>query len=188
MIGFSGDSSGRSFGVYVHVPWCRKLCPYCDFAVEVGEPPHERYLDAIRYELDARAAEMSGQLVSIYFGGGTPSLWRADCLARAIAAITERFAGRPDEITRVRTLLATVAEPTKSVEILVGRVASITDTGRLELRTEDGKISIRFPLGLTDQVSRLTITGPANLEVETAVYWDAVQRREIYKRQLIAVK
>jgi oxygen-independent coproporphyrinogen III oxidase len=83
-------------GVYVHVPWCRKRCPYCDFAVEVGEVPHERYLDAILAELDARAPAFSGagELVSIYLGGGTPSLWRPDCIARAIAAIRDRFGGR----------------------------------------------------------------------------------------------
>lgn len=81
----------RELGVYLHFPWCRKRCPYCDFAVEVGEPPHDAYLAAILGELDARAAAYSGALVSIYLGGGTPSLWRPDCIARAIAAIGERF-------------------------------------------------------------------------------------------------
>ena len=80
-------------GVYLHFPWCRKRCPYCDFAVEVGEVPHERYLEAILRELDARAAAFGGELVSIYLGGGTPSLWRPACVARAIAAIRARFGG-----------------------------------------------------------------------------------------------
>ena len=53
--------------------------------------PHEAYLDAILRELDARAGAFSGELVSIYLGGGTPSLWRAACVARAIAAIRDRF-------------------------------------------------------------------------------------------------
>ncbi|MGE0546730.1 MAG: radical SAM family heme chaperone HemW [Kofleriaceae bacterium] len=95
----SSIPADRALGVYVHVPWCRKLCPYCDFAVEVGEPPHDDYLAALVRELHARADEVSGQLVSIYFGGGTPSLWRPDCLARMIAEITERFAVRPIEVT-----------------------------------------------------------------------------------------
>src|SRR5690606_489754 len=76
-----------------HFPWCRKRCPYCDFAVEVGEVPHERYLDAILRELDARAPAFAGELASIYLGGGTPSLWRPDCVARAVAAIRERLGG-----------------------------------------------------------------------------------------------
>jgi oxygen-independent coproporphyrinogen III oxidase len=95
-------------GVYLHFPWCRKRCPYCDFAIEVGEVPHEAYLDAVLQELDARAPAFSaaseGGLVSIYLGGGTPSLWRADCIARAIAAIRARFgsagaSGAPREVT-----------------------------------------------------------------------------------------
>jgi oxygen-independent coproporphyrinogen-3 oxidase len=87
-------------GVYLHFPWCRKRCPYCDFAVEVGEPPHERYLGAVLRELDARAPAFSGELASIYLGGGTPSLWRPACIARALAAIRDRFGGAaPREVT-----------------------------------------------------------------------------------------
>jgi putative oxygen-independent coproporphyrinogen III oxidase len=86
-------------GVYLHFPWCRKLCPYCDFAVEVGPPAHEAYLDAITRELEVRAGAFSGELASIYLGGGTPSLWRPDCIAAAIERIRARFGGAPREIT-----------------------------------------------------------------------------------------
>jgi hypothetical protein len=96
--------------------------------------------------------------------------------------------GSPDEITRIRSLLDTIREPEKYEEVLVGSVASITDTGRLDIRTDDGKISIRFPLRLTDQVQRLTITSIARVKVETAKYWDSVERKDIYKRQLISVE
>jgi oxygen-independent coproporphyrinogen-3 oxidase len=85
-------------GVYLHFPWCRKVCPYCDFAVEVGTPPHEAYLAAILVELDLRAPRFGGELASIYVGGGTPSLWRPDCLARALVAIRAKF-GDPREVT-----------------------------------------------------------------------------------------
>jgi oxygen-independent coproporphyrinogen-3 oxidase len=61
--------------------------------VEVGAPPHEAYLAAIARELALRAGRFTGELVSIYLGGGTPSLWRPDCIAAAIAAIRERFGG-----------------------------------------------------------------------------------------------
>jgi oxygen-independent coproporphyrinogen-3 oxidase len=50
-------------------------------------------------ELELRAGAFTGELVSIYFGGGTPSLWRPDCIAAAIARIRERFGGAPREIT-----------------------------------------------------------------------------------------
>lgn len=82
-------------GVYIHFPWCRKLCPYCDFAVAVvGRDgiPHEAYLEAVLGELAERAAEVAGRrLVSIYFGGGTPSLWAPACLARMVDAVTSAF-------------------------------------------------------------------------------------------------
>ncbi|MEO6777523.1 MAG: coproporphyrinogen-III oxidase family protein [Kofleriaceae bacterium] len=82
-------------GVYVHFPWCRKVCPYCDFAVEVGPPEHAPYLRAILSELEARAAAFAGHdLVSIYFGGGTPSLWEPDCLAEVISGVRARFGPR----------------------------------------------------------------------------------------------
>lgn len=96
--------------------------------------------------------------------------------------------GRPDEITRLRTLLDTIREPERYEEFIDGRVAGITDTGRLDLRTDDGKVSIRFPLKLTDQVQRLTITSPARIKVLTAKYWDSVEKKDIYKRQLISVE
>jgi putative oxygen-independent coproporphyrinogen III oxidase len=88
-------------GVYLHFPWCRKLCPYCDFAVAIAvEPPHDEYLAAIRAELAARAPELAGrELHTIYLGGGTPSWWRPDCVAAAIAAIRDAFPGEPAEIT-----------------------------------------------------------------------------------------
>lgn len=76
------------------------MCPYCDFAVEVGAPEHDAYLRAILSELDRRADGFAGhELVSIYFGGGTPSLWRADCLAEVVERVKARFAGTPQEIT-----------------------------------------------------------------------------------------
>jgi oxygen-independent coproporphyrinogen III oxidase len=91
-------SGAISLGIYLHFPWCRKLCPYCDFAVEVGAPPHDEYLAAIVRELDLRAGAFSGELASIYLGGGTPSQWRADCIAAAIAHVRARF-GAPREVT-----------------------------------------------------------------------------------------
>ena len=100
----------------------------------------------------------------------------------------QHWEGRPDEIVRIRALLDTIKEPDRYEEVIVGRVAGITDTGRLDLRTEGGKVSIRFPLRLTDQVQRLTIMALASIRVETARYWDSVQKKDIYKRQLLEVE
>ncbi len=83
------------FGVYLHYPWCRKRCPYCDFAIAIApesEIPHDGYLRAVLGELDDRAGQFAGRsLVSIYFGGGTPSIWPVEHLAAAIEAVRGRF-------------------------------------------------------------------------------------------------
>lgn len=89
-------------GVYVHFPWCRRRCPYCDFAVEVArEPPHREYAQAVLAELDEQAPLFAGrELVSVYFGGGTPSLWDPVYVAKVVAAVRQRWAARaPLEIT-----------------------------------------------------------------------------------------
>ena len=91
----------RALGVYVHFPFCTSRCPYCDFAVAVRPTiPHDAYADAVVAEMEARAADFAGlPLVSLYFGGGTPGLWRADALGRVAEQIRRRFAGTPKEIT-----------------------------------------------------------------------------------------
>src|SRR5262245_61778240 len=69
----------RPISVYVHFPWCLKKCPYCDFvsfAKPRDEIEHRRYADAVLAELEARAGALSGRrLETVFFGGGTPSLW-----------------------------------------------------------------------------------------------------------------
>lgn len=98
-----------------------------------------------------------------------------------------RWEGRPDEITRVRALLDTVNEPEKYTETIEGSVAGITDTGRLALRTVEGKVLIRFPLKITEQVQKLKIASHAVITVETSKYWDSVEKKDVYKRHLISV-
>lgn len=75
--------------MYVHVPFCDRICPYCDFAVtSLKQVPHDAYAEALLRELDARAPELEGAHVrSVYFGGGTPSKWRDDALARVLEQI-----------------------------------------------------------------------------------------------------
>lgn len=86
--------------VYVHFPWCLKKCPYCDFAsagVRRSEVPHEAYADAVLRELEAR--DLSGRrLESVFFGGGTPSLWSAEALGRVLAGVLAAFAERADDL------------------------------------------------------------------------------------------
>lgn len=93
------------FGVYIHFPYCQQRCPYCDFAVAVRKTiPHERYLLALRAELLAKAPLFPGRrAISVYFGGGTPSLWRPECVAAALDAVLATFPS-PRGITAEVTL------------------------------------------------------------------------------------
>jgi len=86
-----------SVGVYVHVPFCERICPYCDFAVVAARRlPAERatrYTDALLRELERRRDAFSGRrLASLYFGGGTPSLLPPEEVARLVAAVRGAFA------------------------------------------------------------------------------------------------
>lgn len=89
----------RPLGVYVHFPFCSARCPYCDFAIDTRpEIPHRDYADAVLAELRARAPHFGAgaglprvRLASVYFGGGTPGLWRAEELARVLDAVCAAF-------------------------------------------------------------------------------------------------
>ncbi len=83
----------RPFGVYVHFPWCTHRCPYCDFAVSTARPPGGgRFARALLAELALRAAAFDGLApVSLYLGGGTPSLWDPAEIAEVIGAVRARF-------------------------------------------------------------------------------------------------
>ncbi len=73
---------------YVHIPWCVRKCPYCDFNSHTAGPelPEEAYVAALLADLRADLEHVQGRrLSSIFFGGGTPSLFSA----RALAAIVE---------------------------------------------------------------------------------------------------
>ena len=80
-------------GVYVHFPWCLKKCPYCDFlsvAAERPALPHAAYADSVIAELERRVSTLGEtRLVSVFFGGGTPSLWEPAELGRVLSRIRE---------------------------------------------------------------------------------------------------
>lgn len=81
--------------LYIHVPFCLHKCPYCDFnTYALASIPEEEYVAALLAELDFRAelAEWRGREVrSIYFGGGTPSLFSARSISRIVASISRFF-------------------------------------------------------------------------------------------------
>lgn len=97
-------------GVYLHVPFCERVCPYCDFAVVAARPlaasREAAYVEALLAELGRRAPDFTGAggapraLASLYLGGGTPSLLAPESVERLVAAVRERFpADGPVETT-----------------------------------------------------------------------------------------
>jgi oxygen-independent coproporphyrinogen-3 oxidase len=80
--------------LYLHFPWCVRKCPYCDFNSHTlhGELPQQAYLDALLQDLDAQLPQVAGRtIVSVFLGGGTPSLFDPDTLARLFAALRARL-------------------------------------------------------------------------------------------------
>ena len=89
--------------LYVHMPWCLKKCPYCDFNSHEarGELPEQRYLDALMADLEVSLPLIWGRTVhSIFIGGGTPSLFSPQAIDRLLGDIRARLRLAPDcEIT-----------------------------------------------------------------------------------------
>jgi putative oxygen-independent coproporphyrinogen III oxidase len=89
--------------LYVHIPWCLKKCPYCDFNSHEarGDVPEEQYVDALIADLELALPSIWGRkVVSVFIGGGTPSLFSAAAIDRLLAAIRARVPLLPDaEVT-----------------------------------------------------------------------------------------
>ena len=102
------DTPGRlatlpPLSLYVHFPWCVRKCPYCDFNSHEtrGGIPEADYLAALVADLEAALPEVWGRnVISIFIGGGTPSLLSPAAVDRLLAAVRARLAVLPDaEVT-----------------------------------------------------------------------------------------
>jgi oxygen-independent coproporphyrinogen-3 oxidase len=105
----------RNASVYVHFPWCLAKCPYCDFVsyalpgrtaeqrqTDRSAIDHAGYADAVLRELEARASLLGEDRIvgSVFFGGGTPSLWDARELGRVLDGVRSRLRCAPQlEVT-----------------------------------------------------------------------------------------
>jgi putative oxygen-independent coproporphyrinogen III oxidase len=89
--------------LYVHLPWCLKKCPYCDFNSHElgGEMPEQRYIDALVADLESSLPLIWGRTVhSVFIGGGTPSLFSPRAIDRLLGDIRARLRLEADcEIT-----------------------------------------------------------------------------------------
>lgn len=80
--------------LYVHLPWCVRKCPYCDFnSHKAGDaPPRQRYIDALLKDLAREAARAEGRtLISVFLGGGTPSLFSPQEIGQLLKGVRALF-------------------------------------------------------------------------------------------------
>jgi len=76
-------------GIYIHIPFCRKICHYCDFYRTAGSMYADAYIDALEKEMELRCGYLQEETVeTIYFGGGTPSVMEAGHLQRILQLIS----------------------------------------------------------------------------------------------------
>jgi oxygen-independent coproporphyrinogen-3 oxidase len=88
--------------LYVHIPWCVKKCPYCDFNSHTKDKAYDeaRYVDALLADLDEEYQHCQQRtLNSIFFGGGTPSLFSADSIHKILSHARQLFIFNETEIT-----------------------------------------------------------------------------------------
>jgi oxygen-independent coproporphyrinogen III oxidase len=93
-----------SFSLYIHIPWCQSKCPYCDFNSHAAAAwPEDEYVCALIAEMEQRAEDAAWRgkaLRTIFFGGGTPSLFAPQSIGRILEAAQRRFGLEADaEVT-----------------------------------------------------------------------------------------
>jgi putative oxygen-independent coproporphyrinogen III oxidase len=86
----SGLKNSPPLSLYIHIPWCVKKCPYCDFNSHESraEIPERRYVAALIADLEQSVPRVYGRKIrSVFFGGGTPSLFSPDSIAEILSAV-----------------------------------------------------------------------------------------------------
>ena len=89
----NNEKAPRKLGLYIHIPFCKTKCLYCDFCsfVSKDEPKREEYVCALLREIEERGTK-EYLVDTIYFGGGTPSLLSVEQIDRILSRIRENFA------------------------------------------------------------------------------------------------
>lgn len=103
---------GNGFGIYLHIPFCKQACHYCDFHFSTSLKKKSELVNALCKELLLRKGELNGTVETIYFGGGTPSLLSSEELQQIFETIYSNFKvsenpeitleANPDDLTAAR--------------------------------------------------------------------------------------
>ncbi len=106
----TSKNRSNSFGIYIHIPFCKQACHYCDFHFSTSLKKKADLVNAICEELRLRKNELTGKVKTIYFGGGTPSLLTSEELQQIFTAIQTNYTisenpeitleANPDDLTQ----------------------------------------------------------------------------------------
>jgi putative oxygen-independent coproporphyrinogen III oxidase len=103
VVGDQPQAIDPSLALYVHMPWCVRKCPYCDFNSHQlkSAAPDASYIDMLIRDFDAELPRLQGRRIdTVFFGGGTPSLFQPEDFSRLLGALRRRIAfGHHVEIT-----------------------------------------------------------------------------------------
>ena len=101
-------------GIYIHIPFCKQACHYCDFHFSTSLKKRDEMVEAICKEIALRKCEVDGEITTIYFGGGTPSLLTNEEIDKILSTVYSNFQisenpeitleANPDDLTKAKIL------------------------------------------------------------------------------------
>ena len=101
-------------GIYIHIPFCKQACHYCDFHFSTSLKKRDEMVEAICKEIVLRKCEVDGEITTIYFGGGTPSLLTNEEIDKILSTVYSNFQisenpeitleANPDDLTKAKIL------------------------------------------------------------------------------------
>lgn len=179
------DAAGAWKSAYVHVPFCARVCPYCDFAVVAGQDDlASPYVDALEREIGM--AEPWDPLDAVFVGGGTPSRLEPSAIERVLSALDQRFGlaadvevtmeANPEDITdRIADAFASSGVTRLSLGVQSFDDAVLSSLGRMHT-SADAMSAVSAALATFEAVSVDLIYGHPT---ETDASWDQTIRTAI---------
>ena len=132
-------------GIYIHIPFCKQACHYCDFHFSTQLGKKEAMVNAIAKELELRKSEVDDEVETIYFGGGTPSVLTLEEMERLIQAVYDNYKvvdrpeitleANPDDLVSSRAESRDLFWNTKMLASIVS--ASVFNLFRRRFKTDE---------------------------------------------------
>ena len=156
------------FGVYIHFPYCRSKCRYCDFFSMTVPIPHAEYAKALAGELRLRQAALGGrQAGSVYIGGGTPSLWRPEAVGQVMEALGRHIPFSEDAERTIEANPGTVNQAVLEDFVSAGlnRISIGAQSFRDELLAAVGRAHLRDDIVRSVELARAAGFGNVSLDL-----------------------